>query len=71
MGSDEQKRNPDMRAVFAIGLGVGSAIGVSRVVEKALTPHLGDWGAFGIGVVAAAVAAAVVGLVVYALTRKK
>lgn len=67
----QQRQSPDLRSSLAIGLGIGSALGITKVVEKALAPQVGEWGAFAVGVVAAAVGAGVVGLVVYALVRRK
>lgn len=52
------------------GLAIGTAMGITRVVEKALAPKVGEWGAFGVGVIAAAVGAAIVGLILTALFRK-
>ncbi|HUQ67913.1 MAG TPA: hypothetical protein VM165_00230 [Planctomycetaceae bacterium] len=57
------------RLCMVVGLAVGSAMGITRVVEKALAPQVGEWGAFGVSVIAAAAGAAIVSLIAYALTR--
>jgi hypothetical protein len=45
-----------------IGLAIGVAMVSSKAVEKMLGPEIGEWGAFGVSLIAAAFVAACVGV---------
>ena len=70
--SDGQQQKPrqNWRLGAAIGLGIVAAMWSSKFAEKSLTPHLGEWGAFGVSLLAALVVAGVIGLVATVLFRK-
>ena len=54
----------ELRFFVVIGLGVGAGMVACRGAEKLLAPRLGDWGSFGVGLLAGVVVAAVVSLLV-------
>ncbi len=60
----EPIRTNDWRFVLSIAAGVGLALPVASIVERALQPALGSWGAFLLSVLAAALTGGLVGLVV-------
>ena len=66
----QQKPRQDWRLGAAIGLGIVVAMWSSKFAEKSLTPHLGEWGAFGVSLLVALVAAGMVGLVATVWFRK-
>ena len=62
---DESPTPPgrNRRLGLVLGLGVGAGVVACKGVEKLLSPNLGEWAAFGVGLLAAVVIAPAVGLV--------
>jgi hypothetical protein len=69
---EPQQQNPrqNWRLGAAIGLGIVVAMWSSKFAEKSLTPSLGEWGAFGVSLLLALVAAGAIGLGATVLFRK-
>lgn len=55
-------RKNDWRVGALIGTAIGVAMMAVKLTEKLLGPHLGEWPAFGIGLVIAALLAMILGL---------
>ena len=66
----EPAKKNDWRLGAIIGLAIGVSMVVSKGVEKSLGPELGEWGAFGVSLIAAALAAGIVGLLAQHFIRK-
>ena len=60
----------DRRPGLSFGIGIGVALITSKSVEKLLTNSLGEWGAFGVALIAAGLAAGIVALLVYAVMKQ-
>ena len=61
----------DRRPGLAIGLGIGLALIASKSVEKLLASSLGEWGAFGVAILAAGLVAGIVAMVVYTAMKPR
>jgi len=40
--ASQQRQPPDWRPSLAIGVGIGSALGITKVAEKALAPQVSE-----------------------------
>jgi hypothetical protein len=69
--SPELKQPSDRARVGAVLLGLFACLMAVKGVEKGLASQLGEWGAFGVGVLAGCGIGLVVTLIVYKLLARK
>ena len=61
---DEIQAGRNRRLGLILGVGIGVGIVAAKGAEKMLTPSLGEWGAFGVGLLVAVAVAPAAGLLV-------
>lgn len=69
--SPQSQRSPDRVRVGAVLLGLFACLMAVKGVEKTLAPQLGEWVAFGVGVLAGCGVGLVVTLLLYRLAGGK
>lgn len=69
MSNQETTPRIDRRGGLSIGIGIGVGLITSKSVEKLLADSLGEWGAYGVAIIAAGLAAGIVALFVYTVMK--